>query len=437
MQELGKQQKMVIGMVGLPARGKTYISRKICRYLNWMGFKSKVFNIGNYRRQICGTDCNSNFFDPGNKDASKARDECALLALNDMINYLRNEGDVSLYDGTNTTKQRRKLIMETLQQKFSEVQVFWVESICNDEDVILRNIQLTKLNNPDYVGKSSDEATQDFQQRIEQYTKVYEPIDMDENISFIKIIDIGNDIMIYNIQGFLQSKLVSYLMNLHIYPRPIYLSRHGESQYNVGHKVGGDSDLTQTGLMYAKQLGKYFVQELEGNRNIKMITSTMQRALRTSNEVCELLGIEYYSLKALDEINPGICDGLTYQQIADKFPQDYEERKMNKLTYRYPRGESYLDVISRVEQIIFEIERSRLPVIVIAHQAILRCLYAYFHEHEVPEIPKLNIPLHQVIKLVPAAYYCKETRIKIDPMTGHWEIQDEATIKKVKSFLDL
>lgn len=41
---------MVIGMVGLPARGKTYISRKICRYLNWMGFKSKVFNIGNYRR---------------------------------------------------------------------------------------------------------------------------------------------------------------------------------------------------------------------------------------------------------------------------------------------------------------------------------------------------------------------------------------------------
>jgi 6-phosphofructo-2-kinase/fructose-2,6-biphosphatase 2/6-phosphofructo-2-kinase/fructose-2,6-biphosphatase 4 len=60
---------MVIGMVGLPARGKTYISRKICRYLNWMGYRSKVFNIGNYRRQICGTtDCNSNFFDPNNKD---------------------------------------------------------------------------------------------------------------------------------------------------------------------------------------------------------------------------------------------------------------------------------------------------------------------------------------------------------------------------------
>jgi len=40
--------------------------------------------------------------------------------------------------------------------------VFWVESICNDEDVILRNIQLTKLNNPDYEGKSPEEATNDF-----------------------------------------------------------------------------------------------------------------------------------------------------------------------------------------------------------------------------------------------------------------------------------
>lgn len=40
---------------------------------------------------------------------------------------------------------------------------------------------------------------------------------------------------------------------------------------------------------------------------------------------------------------------------------------MNKLTYRYPRGESYLDLISRVEPVIFEIERSRIPVIVIAH----------------------------------------------------------------------
>lgn len=31
----------VIALVGLPARGKTYISHKLCRYLNWIGIKTK------------------------------------------------------------------------------------------------------------------------------------------------------------------------------------------------------------------------------------------------------------------------------------------------------------------------------------------------------------------------------------------------------------
>ena len=34
--------KNVIALVGLPARGKTYISRKLSRYLNWIGINTKV-----------------------------------------------------------------------------------------------------------------------------------------------------------------------------------------------------------------------------------------------------------------------------------------------------------------------------------------------------------------------------------------------------------
>jgi len=50
-------KKLVIALVGLPARGKTYLSRKISRYINWIGFNCKSFNIGNYRRDKVGTDC--------------------------------------------------------------------------------------------------------------------------------------------------------------------------------------------------------------------------------------------------------------------------------------------------------------------------------------------------------------------------------------------
>ena len=38
--------KDIIVMVGLPARGKTYIAKKLSRYLNWIGIKARTFNLG-------------------------------------------------------------------------------------------------------------------------------------------------------------------------------------------------------------------------------------------------------------------------------------------------------------------------------------------------------------------------------------------------------
>ena len=51
-------------------------------------------------------------------------------------------------------------------------------------------------------------------------------------------------IQIHRVKGYLLSKIISYLMNLHIFPRPIYLTRHGGSIFNEDHKVGGDCDLS-------------------------------------------------------------------------------------------------------------------------------------------------------------------------------------------------
>ena len=46
-------------------------------------------------------------------------------------------------------------------------------------------------------------------------------------------------------------------------------------------------------------------------------------------------------------------------------PEEFEARKRDKLRYRYPRGESYLDVIQRLEPVIFELERATSPVVVV------------------------------------------------------------------------
>ena len=78
----------IICMVGLPARGKSYLSKKMARYLNWVGKKSKVFNIGVYRRAFIGVNCDSSFFDQSNHEALKARETCCIEAMNDLIYFL-------------------------------------------------------------------------------------------------------------------------------------------------------------------------------------------------------------------------------------------------------------------------------------------------------------------------------------------------------------
>ena len=59
----------------------------------------------------------------------------------------------------------------------------------------------------------------------------------------------------------------------------------------------------------------------------------------------------------IDELHAGIFDGMTYDEIKEVAPDEFAARKQNKLGYRYPRGESYLDVIERLIPPIHEFER--------------------------------------------------------------------------------
>ena len=74
-------------MVGLPARGKTYVARKIMRYLNWLGHPTRLFNVGNYRREHIGSLQAHDFFDPENQEGVRQRTEVALMALDDMVGW--------------------------------------------------------------------------------------------------------------------------------------------------------------------------------------------------------------------------------------------------------------------------------------------------------------------------------------------------------------
>ncbi|XP_051188204.1 6-phosphofructo-2-kinase/fructose-2,6-bisphosphatase isoform X4 [Lolium perenne] len=131
-------------------------------------------------------------------------------------------------------------------------------------------------------------------------------------------------------------------------------------------------------------------------RPIQIWTSTLQRTILTATPI---FGFPKIQWRALDEINSGVCDGMTYEEIKKIMPEEYESRKKDKLRYRYPRGESYLDVIQRLrnliqrlEPVIIELERQRAPVVVISHQAVLRALYSYFADRPLREVPDMEMP---------------------------------------------
>jgi 6-phosphofructo-2-kinase/fructose-2,6-biphosphatase len=92
---------------------------------------------------------------------------------------------------------------------------------------------------------------------------------------------------------------------------------------------------------------------------------------------------------------------------------EFAARKADKFRYRYPSGESYSDVIQRLEPVIVEIERQRDPVVVVGHQAVLRALYGYFQGIPQDECPHLNIPLHTVIELRPVESGYEEERFQL------------------------
>lgn len=398
-----------LAMVGLPARGKTYIARKVARYLNWLGHPTRVFNVGSYRRQFLGSHQPHDFFDPDNAAGKAALLGMASSALDDMLSWLDHGGEVAIYDATNSTRVRRQMVQERCRKH--GVPVVFIESMCNDPAIIDATVREQKLNSPDYADVDPDTAALDFRARIAHYERAYEPLD-DPDSSYIKIIDVGRQVVLNRIRGYLPARLAPLLINLHITRRPIWLTRHGESNFNVLGLLGGDSELSPRGEEYAKNLAAFVHSQAPREANVDVWTSTLKRTIQTAAPLTR----KPRAWRALDEIDAGICDGMTYPQIKEQMPEVHTARTADKFRYRYPRGESYEDVIQRLDPLIIQLERQESPVLVIAHQAVLRALYAYMMDKPPHECPSLPIPLHTVIQLTPNAYGCEERRFRLDPI---------------------
>nr|KMM70864.1 6PF-2-K/Fru-2,6-P2ASE, variant 2 [Coccidioides posadasii RMSCC 3488] len=412
--------KICVVMVGLPARGKSLIAGKALRYLSWIGIPAKIFNVGQYRRQDTPRP-SASFFDNSNPDGERLRRAAAEAAVKDMLNWFATtDGQVAILDATNSTKERREWIYNTC--RLAGIAPLFVESRCDDHDLIMNNIREVKTTSPDYFGQDPEEAAKDFMNRIRNYEKVYQTIGPDEDhYAYVKLINVSTQVIINRIRDYLSSRLVYYIQNLHIRPRSIWLSRHGESEFNLTGKIGGDANLSPRGEQYALALPDLLRESgIPKGAKLTVWTSTLKRTNQTARHLVKEMGYHKLEWKALDELDSGVCDGLTYEEIQSRYPEDFAARDEDKYNYRYRGGESYRDVVIRLEPIIMELERSE-NVIIVTHQAVLRCIYAYFLNMSQEQSPWMEVPLHTLIKLTPRAYGTEEQRIKANiPAVSTW-----------------
>ncbi|KAK0740038.1 6-phosphofructo-2-kinase-domain-containing protein [Schizothecium vesticola] len=397
----GEDTRICVVMVGLPARGKSFIAQKAQRYLKWLSVPAKTFNVGNYRRHDAPQPT-AEFFDTTNAEGERTRRAAAEAAVADMLRWFKSGGVIGILDATNSTKERRKWVIDRVQSE--GVDVLFVESKCDDEELIMANIRDVKTTSPDYKGQDPEKAALDFRERIRNYEKVYKSINADgdeDDLTYLKIMNVGKQVIINRIRDYLQSRIVYYLMNLHIRPRSVWLSRHGESMLNLEGRIGGDAGLSHRGEEYALKLPQLVLDSVGSDRPLTVWTSTLKRTISTARHLPK----HYNQLqwKALDELDAGVCDGLTYQEINDIYPEDFQARDEDKYNYRYRGGESYRDVVIRLEPIIMELERSE-DILIISHQAVIRCIYAYFMQKTQEESPWVPVPLHTLMKLTPRAY---------------------------------
>lgn len=195
--------------------------------------------------------------------------------------------------------------------------------------------QEVKIRSPDYELVDQEVAFKDFMKRIDEYKKVYQTIDdiVEANHSFMKIYNSGERVIVNRHRGNLQCRVVYYLMNIHIIPRSIYLSRHGESVYNQENRVGGNPGLSKQGELYAQALAQFIHdQKIE---DLKVWTSEMKRAIDTARVITG----PKERWKCLNEIYTGVCEEMTYEEIKNKYRKDFQLRMQNKFHYRYPKGE--------------------------------------------------------------------------------------------------
>jgi broad specificity phosphatase PhoE len=129
-----------------------------------------------------------------------------------------------------------------------------------------------------------------------------------------------------------------------IYMRLI-LVRHGETEWNRQSRIIGHTEiaLNETGRRQAALLA----QALRNEKVSAIYASPLQRTRETAAEISRVLGVKVEFNDALKEIAAGDIDGLTFEEVAERYGDFFKLWMMGDPALRLPGGESFMDLRDR------------------------------------------------------------------------------------------
>lgn len=168
----------------------------------------------------------------------------------------------------------------------------------------------------------------------------------------------------------------------------IYLTRHGETEWNVENRIQGskDSELTTNGIRDAKLLSK----KLSDINFRKIYTSSSKRAVTTANILKNNSFIPIIEEDALKEINFGDWEGKTKIEINERLENEFESLWTSPHLYDHipHRAESLNDLRERVGHVIQNIVSSNQEgnILIVTHAVVLATIIAHLNQSPIEKL---------------------------------------------------
>ena len=374
--------RLILVLVGLPARGKSMLGYKLGRFLGWRGYRTRHFKVGDRRREVWNESGNqsgerlpqtsASFFDGTKAYASMTREQLSLQAFDDLLKWIEAEdGQVAIFDASNVTIARRAKLSEKVQalnaKGTTSAGIVFIESVVTDPDVISSMCTWKVRHSEDFKGLGENEALADLQERISHYEKQYQTVREVEG-PYIKMFDLRAKVHACNIYGRMAKTVLPYLLAIHGIARPIFMIVVDEE--NTAHaETNIQAGLAQWARIYPRA------------SELLILTSAAPRAVQAAE-----------ALVVAARCAPAAKRGsMTPLLHAAESPAARAVSGDGAGTFEGQFGESVASLVARLEPVALEIEAAVQPVVLVAHEACCLTLRTLLIEPQIRPISEREL----------------------------------------------